>query len=287
MSVAGAGLQILRNNVQVSGWSFRGFCHAYQSAAIVLGNASGPNAVTNVVLNSITAENCYVGVKINYGVGTVQVVNSTIRNTIAGIHQVSGTLTVTNCFIGTVSQQHPFAFRAPLAAAGAAGGIVVYSQATNALIRGNIVSGHSQAIFVKTDTTGCVRIEHNTLIGDYAVLAAGQASWGVFFVCYGNYGRTNAVIKNNIMDGFWYAYGYDQSSTLNATIDRNLLWATGAFNSLQQNQANFATAHGLGSSNLVADPLLAGRYTGDYRPLPGARRRRWPTMGCRSGRCPC
>jgi hypothetical protein len=272
MSVAGAGLKILRNNVRVSRLSFRGFAHEADAAAIVLGNASGPNAITNVVLDSITVDNCYVGVMINYiaGVGVVQVVNSTICNTIAGIYQTAGTMTVTNCFIGTVSQQDPFAFRAPLTAAAVQGGIVAYSQTTNGLIRGNIVTGHSQAIHVKTVEGGYFRIEHNTLIGDYAVLAAGQASLGVSFVRYGDYGRTNAVIKNNLIDGFGDAYGYDESPTFNATVDRNLLWCIGTYGPQQQKQADFATAHGLGTSNLVADPLLAGRYTGDYRPLPGS-----------------
>ena len=268
MSASSEGLIIDRNNLTIYGLSLNDFAFESDSAAIDIGDY--PYAyVTNIVIDSVNIDNSYVGIVAQNCVDAVLVKNCCISNTIIGVYQRIGTMMVSNCLIANVNTRDSFAFQTPSTVNGISAGIESYDYATNAIINGNTVINFNYSIFNKTIPGGYFCIKHNTLIADYSQMTTGANTYGVEFAHHNQYGKTNEIINDNIINGYSIPFECNASEINNSTINGNILWSIMDFGNNLPRYANYAVANGFGS-NLVADPLLAGLYVGEYQPMPNS-----------------
>jgi len=240
MSDRNVGIEVARPNVVIEGITFRSFLFRRWSSGVDIRAANG-------VVRNCRAWNCVRGFQASHYSSDSRIENCRTDDCAGGIYMSGKNVDVIDCRCFKVRD----AFMIPIYAQDDTG-IQYYSPANGGTVRGNLVKGFRNGIFLKCG--GVYTVEHNTVI---------DGVWGLY---RSGWGKGN-VYRRNIIVGFDWPTYLVRNKELGCIVEDNCIWDLGSKAGAEETLAVKVETPG-GGPNVMVDPQFATAAAGDYRLLP-------------------
>ena len=240
MAGTGIGFRCRRPNVTIEGFLFRNHMTGVWSTAVIL-NAP------NVVVKNCRSVNNFCGFFFHSGAVNARVENCAVEDVACGIYGMGRDMQVLNSRF--VKKRDAFAVPSYWQDDT---GVQYYYPAKSGIVRGNLVKGFDNGIYIKT--SGNFTVEHNTVIDAGAALY--RSKWKP-----GNRYDRNIIVRAE--QPFRSAIKMKAGMQAND----NCIWDSREMQHLRDAFDGPANA-GYGKRNFMADPGFAAAEAGDYRLLP-------------------
>lgn len=244
------GVEVHRPNVVIEGLSFRSFLYRRWSSGVDLRSKNG-------VVRNCRAWNCVRGFQASHHSSDSRIEDCRTDDCAGGIYMSGRNVDVINCRCFKIRD----GFMMPIYAQDDTG-IQYYSPANGGTVRGNLVKGFRNGIFLKCG--GVYTVEHNTVL---------DGVWGLY---RSGWGKGN-VYRRNIVVGFDAPTYLVRKKEPGCIVEENCVWDVGSKAGAEETLA-VQVATERGRPNLMADPRFAATGAGDYRLLPDS-----PCMAQASG----